>query len=69
MKFIKLFLSSKILQTHQYRFIKTNKCMRFPTTNFVGKLEKHDNATLLFIAKKQQKAILNFSLDSLIATE
>ena len=43
--------------------------MRFPTTNFVGKLEKHGNATLLFIAKKQQKAILNFSLDSLIATE
>ena len=43
--------------------------MHFPTTNFVGKLEKHDCATMIFIAKKQQKAILNFSLDSLLATE
>ena len=38
-------------------------------TNFIGKLEKDDGATIFFIAEKQQKAILNFSLDSLIAPE
>ena len=32
--------------------------------NFVGKLEKDDGATMFFIAEKQQKTILNFSLDS-----
>ena len=37
--------------------------------NFAGKLEEDDGATMLFIAEKQQKAILNFSLDSLIVTE
>ena len=38
-------------------------------TNFIGKLEKDDGATIFFIAEKQQKAILNFSLDSLIVTK
>ena len=37
--------------------------------NFVGKLEEGDGAKMFFIAKKQQKIILNFSLDSLIVTE
>ena len=37
--------------------------------NFVEKLEKDDGATMVFIAEKQQKAILNFSLDSLIVVE
>ena len=37
--------------------------------NFTGKLEKDDSATMFFIAEKQQKTILNFSLDSLILTE
>ena len=37
--------------------------------NFVGKLEEDDSATMFFITYKQQKAILNFSLDSLIITE
>ena len=37
--------------------------------NFVGKLEEDDGATMLFIAGKQQKTILNFSLDLLIVTE
>ena len=36
--------------------------------NFVEKLED-DGATMFFIAEKQQKIILNFSLDSLIVTE
>ena len=34
--------------------------------NFVGKLEEEDGATMFFNAEKQQKTILNFSLDSLI---
>ena len=37
--------------------------------NFVEKLEEDDGATTIFIAEKQQKIILNFSLDSLIVTE
>ena len=38
-------------------------------TNFVGKLEKYDGATMFFVSEKQQKTILNFSLDSLIVKE
>ena len=37
--------------------------------NVTGKLEKDDSATMFFIAVKQQKTILNFSLDSLIVAE
>ena len=37
--------------------------------NFTGKLEEEDDATRFFIAEKQQKTILNFSLDSLIVTK
>ena len=33
--------------------------------NFTGKLEEDDGATMCFIAEKQQKTILNFSLDLL----
>ena len=36
--------------------------------DFVGKLEEDDNATMFFIAEKQHKTILNFSLDFLIVT-
>ena len=36
--------------------------------NFTGKL-KDDGATMFFIAEKQQKTILNFSLDLLIVSE
>ena len=36
--------------------------------DFVGKLEEDDGATMFFIAEKQQKTILNFSVDSLIVT-
>ena len=32
--------------------------------NFTGKLEEDDGATVFFIAEKQQKTILNISLDS-----
>ena len=40
-----------------------------PKINFTGKLEEDDGATMFFIGKKQQKTIINFSLDSLIVTE
>ena len=36
--------------------------------NFVGKLEEDNGAAVLFVAEKQQKTILNFSLDSFIVT-
>ena len=38
-------------------------------TNFAQKLRENYKATMFFIGKKQQKAILNFSLDLLIVTE
>ena len=41
---------------------------RQTNTNFVGKLED-DGATMFFVSEKQQKFILNFSLDPLIVTE
>ena len=37
--------------------------------NFRRKLEEDDGAVMFFIAEKQQRTILNFSLDSLIVTE
>ena len=37
--------------------------------NCVGKPERDDGAAMLFISEKKQKTIINFSLDSLIATE
>ena len=37
--------------------------------NFLGKVEEDNGVTTFFIAEKQHKTILNFSLDSLIATE
>ena len=37
--------------------------------NFTEKLEENDNATMIFFAEKQQKTILNFSLDALNVTE
>ena len=37
--------------------------------NFVGKIEEDDGSTMLFVAEKQQKTILNVSLDLLIITE
>ena len=37
--------------------------------DFVGRIEKGNGAKMIFIAEKQQKHILNFSLDSLNVTE
>ena len=33
-------------------------------TNFIGKLEENDGAKMFFITEKQQKTILNISLDN-----
>ena len=38
-------------------------------TSFTGELEKGDGVTMFFISKKQQKSILNVSLNSFIVTE
>ena len=40
-----------------------------PQIYFTEKLEQDDGATMFFITEKRQKAILNFSLNSLIVTE
>ena len=37
--------------------------------SYIGKLEEDNGAAMFFIAEKQQKMILNFSLDLLIVTE
>ena len=37
--------------------------------NYTGKVIEDDWATICFIAERQQKFILNFSLGSLIVTE
>ena len=37
--------------------------------NFTGKLEEDYGVTMFFVSDKQQKTILNFSLDSIIVTE
>ena len=37
--------------------------------NFTGKLEEYYDATIFCITEKQQKTILNFSLDLLFVTE
>ena len=37
--------------------------------NFVGKLEEDNDATMFFIAEKQQETILKLCLDSLIVRE
>ena len=37
--------------------------------NFIAKLDKHNGATISFIAEKQQKTVLNFSFHSLNVTE
>ena len=47
---------------------KPNTCIS-QQINFTRKLDKGDGATMFPIAEKQQKTILNISLDSLIVTE
>ena len=56
-----------------YKLISTDSSKQTNTLiaqqiNFTGKLEEDDVAAMFFIAEKLQKAILNFSLDSLSVT-
>ena len=37
--------------------------------NFTGNSKEGDDVTIFFVSEKQQKSILNFSLDSLIVPE
>ena len=53
-----------IINTQYYKF--TNIPQQI---NFTGKLEEDNGAAMFFIVEKQQKTILNFSLDSLTVTE
>ena len=59
MKFIRLFLSSELLETSS-KIPQQINCKK--------KLGEEDNARMFFIAGNQQKTILNFSLDSLIVS-
>ena len=50
-------------------YLSTQTNMNIPQQiNFTGILEKDDGATILFIAEKQQKTIINFLLHSLSVT-
>lgn len=64
-KLFTLIAPSNIQQTQSHRLIKTNKHDYPSTIIFTGKLEEFNGAANFFIAEKQQKAILNFSLDSI----
>ena len=57
-----------------YKFIGIDLSKQINTSipqqiNFTGKLQEDDGATMLVLAEKQQKTILNFFLDTLIVTE
>ena len=56
----------KLTSVDSSRQTNTSKPKQF---NFARKLDEEDGETMFFIAEKQQKSILNFSLDSLIVTE
>ena len=55
-------------KTHWSRFIKIKNTTSTQQIKFTEILEEDDGAKMFFNAEKQQKAILNFSLDSLIVT-
>ena len=59
---------------HYFKLIGTDLSTQTNTSitqqiNFGGKLEEVDGPTIFSITGKQQKTILNFSLDSVIETE
>ena len=52
----RLFVSSKTLYTHWYRFINTKKNMSIPQQiNFTGNLREDDGMKMFSIAEKWQK--------------
>ena len=56
----------KLIGRDLSRKAKTNILQQI---NFAGKLEEDDGATMFFLGEKQQKTVLNFSLDSQIVAE
>ena len=56
----------KLIGIDLSRQIKTNIPQQI---NFTGQLEEDDGVTIFFIAKKQQKTVPIFSVNSLIVTE
>ena len=50
-------------------FLRQTNRSTLKEISFVGKLEEEDGTVALPITEKQQKPILNFSLDSLIVTK
>ena len=67
-KFIKSFVSSEMLSNHWYRSRQTNTNIP-QQINSTGNLSENDGATMFFIGAKEQKTILNFSLNSLIVSK
>ena len=51
-----------------YKLIGINLSIIPSNINFTEKLDEDDGATMVFILEKQQKTILNFSSDLLVAT-
>ena len=57
-----------IVEIKDFHALIDNKALKL-IKNFTWKLDKDDGVTMFFITEKQQKTVLNFSLDSLIVTE
>ena len=51
-----------------YKLIGINLSIIPYNINFTEKLDEDDRATMVFILEKQQKTILNFSSELLVAT-
>ena len=67
-------ISDYLYNQKHYKFIGINLWRQANVidpqlVNFLGKLEEDGGVTMFFIVEKQQKNILNFSLDFLIVTE
>ena len=56
-------------KVHWHRFIKTKKYNYASKHSIIEKLDGDNGATMFFIAEKQQKTILKFSLASLNVIE
>ena len=57
-----------MLSNHWYRSRQTNTNIP-QQINSTGNLSENDGATIFFIGEKEQKTILNFSLNSLIVSK
>ena len=68
-KFIRLFVSSNYYKLIGIDLSRQTNTSILQEIKFTGKSEEGDNATMFFIAEKQQKTVIKFSLYSLIVTE